>query len=183
MNRLTQKYSSKLVAGVAGASVALMSAVALAATGDSPQSEDTTVTIIIPEKVSILRLDDIDFGTWDLVGAEQGTDSLCVWTNAGGGYTVQITSDTTGYTLENAGTATSLPFTVEWANTAGATSGTTVPYNTATGFNLSAPTTPDCNAGTNSTLIIDIAEADLAAAEADAAAYQAVLTVEIAAVP
>ena len=68
---------------------------------------------------------------------------------------------------------------------AGQTSGTAVPYNTATPFALLAPTTAVCGGAgnTNSTIIVDIAEGELSLQEANATAHDATLTVTIEAVP
>ena len=183
----SKKSVSKIVAAVAGTLMLTTSAIAVAATGPSSQSETTTVSITIPERVSIWELDNIDFGTWDFAGDEQGTDNLCVWSNDGaaGAYQVTITSTTGDYILTNATSSTDVDFTVAWNNQPSQTSGTSIPYNTPVPFILSAPTTPTCGGvgNTNSTIIVDIAEAELSLQEANATAYDATLTVTIAAVP
>lgn len=183
MYRLTNKYSRKIVAGLAGLTVGALSAAALAATGTDNASEDTLVSIIIPQQISITKLDPIDFGTWDLAGNERQRDNLCVWTNIPGGYTVNITSSTSAFYLDNTATATDIPFTVSWANQSGQNTGTAITYDTPTPFTLSAPTTANCEGGNNTSLVVDIDQSDLAAAEADAAAYEATLTVLVAVNP
>ena len=178
----SNKIISRIFTGIAGVLVFTISGISYAATGPAPQSEDTTVSITIPDIVSITELDDIAFGIWDGLGDEQGTDNLCVWVNNSGLiYQVTVTSSTLGYTLDNAGTGTTIDFAVAWSNLANQTVGTNIPYNTKTQFALSAATTPTCGGAgnTNSTIMIDITEAELLAQETSANPYQAVLTVTI----
>ena len=169
MYRGSKKSVSKVTAGVAAALMLSTSAVALAETSQSQQSATTTVSITIPERASIRELDAINFGTWDLSGDEQATDSLCVWSHDGatGAYQLTIVSDTGGYKLTNAESSTDVDFTVEWSNLPSQTSGTNVPYNSATPFSLSAPTTPTCGGvgNTNSTIIVNIDEEELSRQE------------------
>ncbi len=178
----SKKSVSKVAAGVAGVLMLTTSAIAFAATGPSGQSATSTVSISIPERVSIFDLDDISFNNWDFAGDEQGTDNLCVWSNDGanGDYQVTITSDTGSFVLQNGG-PTEIDFTVEWATLANQTSGTSISEGVPAAFSLSSPTTPTCQGGTspNTTLIVDITESELAAQATSATVYDAVLTVLI----
>lgn len=179
MLKVFESSRAKLLGGVAGLAMIAVAPVALAAT-----TANTTISITIDETVAISNLAaTIGFGTWDGTGDEQMTDDLCVWSNDGspGQYSIDLTTDNGSMVLQQG--ADTIPFAVSWANTTGQTSGTTVSYNSPTNFTMSATTTPTCGGGDNSTIIIDIAEADLAAAPASATAYDAVLTVTVAAVP
>ena len=184
MLKVFESSRAKLLGSVAGLALVAAAPMALAATGTSPQSLDTTVSITIPERVSILNLSStMAFGTWDASGDEQVTDDLCAWSNDGdpGQYRINLTTDNGSMVLQQG--ADTIDYTVAWATSTGQTTGTNIPYNTPTTFTLAAPTTPTCGGGDNSTIIVDIAEADLAAAPASATAYDAVMTVEISSVP
>jgi hypothetical protein len=179
MLKVFESSRAKLLGGVAGLALIAVAPVALAAT-----TANTTISITIDETVAISNLAaTIGFGTWDGTGAEQMADDLCVWSNDGspGQCSIDLTTDNGSMVLQQG--AETIPFTVAWANTSGQTTGTNVPYNSATNFTMSATTTPTCGGGDNSSIVIDILEADLAGAPASATAYDAVLTVTVAAVP
>ncbi|MEM7121940.1 MAG: hypothetical protein AAF563_11725 [Pseudomonadota bacterium] len=176
MNRLTQKYSSKLVAGVAGASFALLSATALA-TGPSGQTDSALVEIGINNLYNIEGMNDILFGVWNGLGDESRQDDVCVWTNVpSGSYNVTVTSSTGGYTLDSG--ANQLPVSISWAGAPGQTTGTVLTYATPSSFTTTA-TAPDCPGADTATFIVDILATDLAAQPASATAYSATMTATI----
>lgn len=162
------------------------SAFAVAETGESPQSRNTTISIIIPERVSVREVEQVSLSASGPARGDEGTIDLCVWSQGGaGGYRVTVVSDTGGYTLTNAGATGDVDFTVRWSNQANRTSGTAIPYDTAIPLAPIASTTPACGGpgNANSTIVVDTAEGELSLQEANAAGYDATLIVTIAAAP
>ena len=187
MDSGSKESTSKIAAAIAAAFMVTTSTVALAETGESPQSQNTTVSIIIPERVSVREVDEVSAGGSALASDEQAAVNLCVWSQGGAAdaYQVTVISDTGDYKLTNAESSGDVDFTVEWRNQATQSNGTAVPYNTATPLVPLAPTTPTCGGAgnANSTIVVDIADGDLSLQEANAAGYDATLTVTVAAAP
>lgn len=120
------------------------------------------ITATIDAKARISGLDDITFSSLDALTNASQSDNACVWSNtATKGYKIRASGSGTGnaFTLANAATAT-VPYSVAWATTTGATSGTALTTGTDSGTLTSSATAPDCGAGTNSTLLVSIAAND-----------------------
>jgi len=141
-----------------------------------------TINATINALVQISDLNDITFSGLTGAAAAQQTDNVCVWSNtASKSYTIKATGNgtTNAFTLAS-GTNAAIPYSVAWANTAGATSGTSLTTNVASTAFTSAATLPLCNLGASptSTLFVSIAAADQAAMVANAA-YTGVLTLVV----
>lgn len=163
----------------------ISSAPAHAATQGSISATSTgTVTInaTINALVQISDLNDLTFSGLTGGASAQQTDNVCVWSNTSSkSYTIKATGNgsTNAFTLAS-GTNAPIPYSVAWANTAGATSGTTLTTNVASAAFTSTATLPLCNLGASptSTLFVSIGAADQAAMVANAA-YAGVLTLVV----
>lgn len=143
-------------------------------------SGSVDISVSIPQLTRISALNDIALGAWSGVGAMSGSDSLCVWTTTGG-YNITASGDGAGgaFTLDDGG-GTTLPYTVEWADTAGAGSGTALTSGNALAGQTAAATSTTCNSGASldATVLVDIAEAALSSVTDGA--YTGTLTLVVA---
>lgn len=148
---------------------------------DTASTGRLDVSLTIPGLVQITDLDDIDLGTFDGT-AMSGADDVCVWATTPT-YTLQAQGDGAAgaFTLRGASPGGgTVPYTVAWADSAGAGAGTTLAAGSVlTGLTTSAASA-DCNGGTNpnATVIIDVGATDLAAVAADTYTGTLTLTVE-----
>jgi hypothetical protein len=129
--------------------------------------------------VQISDLNDLTFTGLNAGSSAQVTDNVCVWSNtASRSYTVRATGNgaTSAFTLAS-GTNAPIPYSVAWANTPNATSGTALTTNVTSAAFTSTAVLPSCAAGANptATLFVSIAAADQANMVADAA-YAGALT-------
>lgn len=141
-----------------------------------------TINATISALVQISDLNDLTFSGLTGGATAQQTDNVCVWSNTSSkSYTIKATGNgtTSAFTLAS-GTNAAIPYSVAWANTAGATSGTALTTNVASSAFTSTATLPLCNLGASptSTLFVSIAAADQAAMVANAA-YTGVLTLVV----
>jgi hypothetical protein len=147
---------------------------------DATSEGNLEVTLELPELVRISDLQDIDLGTFD-GAALDGTDDVCVWSTTRG-YSITATGDGGGgaFTLTANTSDDFLDYAVEWAESAGQTSGTPLTSGTSLGNLTTTATSTDCNGGndTNATVIVAVAEDDLAAVTADS--YSGTLTLLVA---
>jgi hypothetical protein len=148
-----------------------------------PTSTGTvTINATINALVQISDLSDLTFTGLTGAATAQQTDNVCVWSNTSSkSYTIKATGNGTAnaFTLAS-GTNAAIPYSVAWANTAGATSGTTLTTNVASTAFTSTATLPLCNLGASptSTLFVSIGATDQAAMVANAA-YTGVLTLVV----
>lgn len=170
--------------GVLCAGIALSAAPVLAATQGTIGATSTgslTIDAFIANLAQISSLDDIDLGNYDGTSAMSGNDQVCVFSNTGG-YEVTATGDGAGNAFELSNGTDALDYGVEWADSAGAGSGTAMTSGAALQFAApSGPiTTPDCNGGTslNARVFVDVLATDLAVAPAGT--YTGVLTLTVA---
>lgn len=136
------------------------------------------VSLEVPPLVRISDLEDIDLGTF-AGGALAGRDDVCVWSTTRA-YTITASGTGVGFELSGAASGDTLAYSVEWADNAGETSGATMSSGTALTGRTANATSPDCSAGSNpnATVIVEVGEADLAAAAADT--YSGTLTLVVA---
>jgi hypothetical protein len=135
------------------------------------------ITLTIDPLVQISALDDIALGTYTGGGDITVGDDLCVYSN-NGGYDITATGNGTGQPFELIGTTENIPYTVEWATTAGAGTGTALTAGVALPDQGGTFTTPDCGGTPNAQVIVTVADADLASAPSDS--YTGVLTLLVA---
>ena len=116
-------------------------------------------------------------GTYTGGGDMTGADDLCVYSN-NGGYDITASGNGGGGAFELIGTSANIPYTVEWATSAGAGTGTAL----TTGVTLAGQggtfTTPDCGGADNAQVIVTVDSNDLGSAPADN--YIGVLTLLVA---
>ena len=144
-----------------------------------------TISVTVPGLVRLSGLHaNLDFGTWDPdagLGLTLSDSSLCVWSsNAGGNYNLTATTTAGDFLLQHAG-QDPIAYELYWATSAGITSpgsATQVSYATPTTFATSASQS-DCSGGFNSSLVLRITEAELAAAAALATPYTSALTLTL----
>jgi hypothetical protein len=138
---------------------------------------DLTITLTVDALVQISDLDDIPLGTFDGSKDLTGSDNVCVYSN-NGGFNITATGSGASSAFTLAGGGTTVPYTVEWANSSGATSGTEMftgrPLNGQTAKFAGA----DCGGSTNTTVLVSVSQTDLSSAPADA--YAGVLTLLVA---
>jgi hypothetical protein len=135
------------------------------------------ITLTIDPLVQISALDDIALGTYTGGANMTGADDLCVYSNTGG-YDITATGNGAGQAFELLGSSANIPYTVEWATTAGAGTGASLTTGTPLTGQSGAFTTPNCNGGDNAQVIVTVDSTDLAAAPADN--YTGVLTLLVA---
>ena len=138
-------------------------------------SGTTDITLTIPDLIKVSGMTDIALGTWSGSGAKTGSDSICVYDNSGGLYNATFTGNGTAsaFTIVNGGNI--IPYTVTYDDGAGVDAVTKgVPLGCAGAHQTSFT----CGGGTNGTIAISIAEADMAAKVA--AVYSGTLTILVA---
>ena len=174
-----------LVAGISLAAL-LGAAPAFAATQGTAGSTSTgsvTITLTIPNLVRISGLTDITMPVWDGSSNIAGTSNACVWSSTRK-YRITPTGSGSGsaFTLADGSTPTpnTIAYTVEWAQSSGASSGTAATSGTALTGQTSSATSSTCSGGTNSTVIVRITAAALAAAPAAGTNYTGTLTLLVA---
>jgi hypothetical protein len=139
---------------------------------------DLEITLTIDPLVQISGLTDIQLGTYTGGADITGVDNLCVYSNTGG-YEITATGDGgTGSEFELNGTGHDVPYTVEWADSAGAGTGSPMTSGTVLPGQGGTFTTPDCGGGNNAQVIVTVNSTDLLAAPAQA--YAGVLTLLVA---
>jgi hypothetical protein len=153
-------------AGVA-ALLACSSFAAQAATDGSfgATSQGTVgISASVPSRVQISKLTDVAFTNQDPASAASNAQNVCVFSNtATKGYNIKATGSGTSsaFTLANGGLT--VPYTVEWAQTTGQTSGTSLTTNVALTGQTSLATTPGCSSGvaTSASLVVKMSTAAL----------------------
>jgi hypothetical protein len=127
------------------------------------------VSVSVPNRVQISGLTDVAFTNQDPSVAASNAQNVCVWSNTSTrGYNVTASgSGTAGaFTLANA--SLTVPYSVEWAGSSGASSGTALASGTALTGLTSTATNATCSAGAASTasLIVKIASSNLQSMQA-----------------
>jgi hypothetical protein len=135
------------------------------------------ITLTIAPLVQISALDDIALGTYTGGANMTGDDTLCVYSNTGG-YQITATGNGPGSAFELLGGSANIPYTVEWADTAGAGTGTPLTTNTPLTGQGGTFTTPDCGSVDNARVFVTVNSTALASAPADN--YIGVLTLLVA---
>lgn len=157
---------------------------AIAATQGTVGSTSTgsvSISAVVPGRVQISGLTDIDFGTVDPTTAASSNEDVCVWSNTSGrGYTVTATGSGASNEFSLSDGTNTLPYSVEWADTSGQTTGTALTSGTALGSLTSTAVNPTCSSGPSATasLIVGMTAADLQAAVASS--YTGTLTLVVA---
>lgn len=151
----------------AGLSVALTAMPALAATQGTVGATSTgsvTITASVPNRARITGLTDVSFLNQDPGVAAASAQNVCVWSNtATKAYTITASGSGSANAFTLAAGASTVPYSVEWASTAGQTSGTALSTGTASASLISAATHQTCTSGpsASASLVIRMSTADL----------------------
>ncbi len=124
-----------------------------------------TITASVPNRARLTALNDISFSNVDPSADATNSQNVCAWSNtATKGYSITATGSGSGgaFTLAS-GALTPVPYTVQWNQTSGQSSGTSLTASTALGGLVSTATKPTCNSGPSATasLIVAIGASDL----------------------
>lgn len=122
------------------------------------------ITASVPNRARISNLADIDFSNQDPASAASDAQNICVWSNtATKAYTITATGDgaSSAFTLTD-GTAT-VPYSVEWNDASGATTGTPLAAGTASASFTSTASKHSCASGPAATasLVVGMSSEDL----------------------
>jgi hypothetical protein len=150
-------------------------------TAGATSTGSVTVSATVPGRVQISGLTDVAFGTVDPANPAASAEDVCVWSNTSGrGYTVTASGSGASNAFALSDGSNSLPYSVEWAGSAGQASGTALTSGTALGGLTSTATNPTCSAGPAATasLVVKMSAANLQAAVASA--YTGTLTLVVA---
>lgn len=126
-----------------------------------------TINASVPGRVRISGLSDVTFSNVDPSTAASNAQSVCVWSNTSTrGYTITATGSGSGnaFTLAS-GALPVAPYTVQWAQTAGQTSGAGLTAGSALTGQTSAAINSDCSAGpsASASLVVSMSAATLQA--------------------
>jgi len=177
----------KLLNSITSAAIvvaAIASAPAMAATQGTLGATSTGTVAIsasVPNRARITGLSDVAFTSQDPNTAASSAQSVCVWSNtATKGYTVTATGSgaSNAFTLANA--SLTVPYSVEWSASSGATSGTALTAGSASAGLVSTAAHQTCATGaaTTASLVVGISTADLGGMQA-ATSYTGTLTLVV----
>jgi hypothetical protein len=163
-NRKT--YSRLAFAGAVMSALAPLAPAVAATQGTLGATSQGQITInaSVPKQAQISGLTDIDLTNSNPNNAAVSSQNTCVWSNtATKGYSIVASGSgaSSAFTLANG--SLTVPYSVAWAATSAASSGTAMTAGTAlTGLTTTA-TKPTCSSSptTTSTLIVTIAASDL----------------------
>lgn len=168
------------VASLVAAS-ALASGTAHAATQGTLGATSTgsvSISVSVPNRARITGLNDITIANQDPNSAVNNAQNVCVWSNtATKKYTVTASGSGTASAFTLANASLSVPYSVQWAGSSGATSGTALTAGTASTAFTSTATDQACATGATSSasLVVNMATADLGGMQA-ATSYTGTLT-------
>jgi hypothetical protein len=135
------------------------------------------ITLTIDQLVQISALNDIALGNYTGGANMTGVDDLCVYSNIGG-YQITATGNGAGSAFHLIGAGATIPYAVEWADSAGALTGDPLTSGTVLTNQSGTFTTPNCGGTNNARVRVTVNSTDLAAAPAQA--YTGVLTLLVA---
>lgn len=118
----------------------------------------------VPNRAQITGLSDVSLANVDPTTAATSAQSVCVWSNTSTkGYNITATgSGTAGAFTLGSGALPVVPYSVQWSQSSGQSSGTALAKGTALTGQVSTATRPTCNAGPASTASLVISIADTA---------------------
>ncbi len=131
----------------------------------STSQGSVVITATVPNRAQITGLTDINFTNADPTTTATATQNDCVWSNtATKGYSIKATgSGTAGAFTLASGALTPIPYSVQWNQSSGQSSGTALTAGTPLSGLVSTATSSTCSSGPASTssLIVSIASSDL----------------------
>jgi hypothetical protein len=180
LSSLGRRLSVILLAGAA------LGGTAEAATQGNLGATSTGTVVInasVPQQVRISGLADVNFVNADPTVDAANAQNVCVWSNnANRRYNITASgSGTAGAFTIGSGALPAIPYSVQWDDVSGATTGTALATGAALGAQTSVATKSNCSdvPGESASLIVRIASADLQDMQASAA-YTGTLTLTVA---
>lgn len=173
------RLSALCVAGL------MTNAAAVAATQGSLGGTSTgsiSIGASVPNRVQLSGLTDVSFTNQDPATPALSAQNVCVWSNTSTkGYNVTASGSGTASAFTLANGALTVPYTVEWSQTSGQSSGTGLATGTALTGQKSTATNALCAAGPSSSasLIVKMSTASLQTMQA-ATTYTGTLTLVVA---
>lgn len=154
------------------AGLALIVAVGAANTAPAMAATDGTfgstslgsvsISATVPGRVKLTKLSNVTFSSVDPSVAVSNAQSVCVWSNtAGRKYTIKASGSGSSDAFTLTDGTDSVPYTVQWAQTAGQSTGLAMTAGTDLTDQSSSAVTQDCVAGNSASLIVGIASPDL----------------------
>ena len=168
-----------------GAGGLLLGSAAIAATQGTLGATSTgsiSIGASVPNRVQLSGLTDVSFTNQDPATAAVSPQSLCVWSNTSTkGYNITASGSGTASAFTLANGCVWVPYTVEWSQTSGQSSGTALTAGTALTGLKSTATNALCASGPSSTasLIVKMSTASLQSMQA-ATTYTGTLTLVVA---
>lgn len=148
----------------------------------STSTGSVSISASVPNRVRISGLSDVAFTNVDPTIDASNAQNVCVWSNTstrGYNLTASGSGAANAFTLTNA--SVTVPYSVEWSNTSGQSTGTALSSGTALTGQTSAATNANCASGpsASASLIVKIAAADLQGMQASTS-YTGTLTLLVA---
>lgn len=154
-----------LVGGLAVAAAGATPAIAgTDGTFGATSTGSVLITATVPGRVKLTKLSDVTFTNADPALAASSAQNVCVWSNtAGRKYTINATGSGASNAFTLAAGLNTVPYSVQWAQTSGQTSGTALTAGVALANQSSAAVAQDCGgaAATSASLVVGIAATDL----------------------
>jgi hypothetical protein len=184
-SNMTSFAFGRRVAAVLLAGAGLAGTAQAATQGNLGASSTGTVVInaSVPAQVRISGLSDVNFTAVNPNNDAANAQNVCVWSNnANKRYNITASGSGTGsaFALTSTGLA-EIPYSVEWDDVSGATSGAGLTSGTALGNQTSAANNPSCTglANESASLIVKVAATNLQAMQAETT-YTGTLTLTVA---
>lgn len=160
------KRARRLVASSAVLLIGLSGAAHAQSQGSLGATSTGSVNInaSVPNRTQISGLSDVSFANVDPTTTATSAQSVCVWSNTSTkGYNITATgSGTAGAFTLGSGALPVVPYSVQWNQSSGQSSGTAFTKGTALAGQVSTATRPTCDAGPASTASLVISIADTA---------------------
>ena len=120
------------------------------------------ISATVPGRVMLTKLSDVTFANVDPAVAASKAQDVCVWSNtASRRYTINAEGSGASKAFTLADGLNTVPYTVQWAQTSGKSTGTVLAPGTALSNQSSSAVMQDCGGGASASLIVGIAPADL----------------------
>ena len=123
-----------------------------------------SISASVPARARITGLSDVAFTNQDPGTPAANAQDVCVWSNtATKAYTITATGSGTASAFTLTDGSGTVPYSVEWSDTSGSTSGTALVAGTASAAQASAATNQICASGpaASASLVVKMATADL----------------------
>lgn len=152
--------SSLLVGAVLAQALASPAGASIQGAFGPTSTGSVNINASVPGRVRISGLTDFNFANSDPSSDVTGSQNVCVWSNTSTrGYSITATGSGTGsaFTLSD-GSNLEVPYSVEWADLSGQSSGTTLASSAALTGQISSAINSDCSAGppASASLIVSI---------------------------